>query len=538
LQPSPGGSGAWWAESGIALASCSRLRDDGVVTADMQTEDLDVVIVGAGISGIGAACHLRREGITASFAILEAREVIGGTWDIFRYPGIRSDSDMYTLGYSFRPWASRRAIAEGPLIRDYVRDTAREHEVDRHIRFGHRVRRADWSEAAARWTVEAERADGSVARFRCRFLLGCTGYYDYAHGHEPAIPGLETFAGSVLHPQRWPADFTGEGRRIVVIGSGATAVTLVPALAETARHVTMLQRSPTYVLSLPADDAFAAVAQRLLPARAAHALTRWKNVALALAIYGICQRWPRFARAQLRRGVVAALGPQFEVDRHFNPCYRPWDQRLCIVPDGDLFAALRAGRASVVTDRIRRLVRDGIELESGAVLPADAIVMATGLKLLALGGIELSVDGQRVDPGGRLAYRGVMLEGVPNLVFCFGYTNASWTLRADLVARFATRLIRRMRRRGYASVRPKRTQRAGASQPLLSLTSGYVRRGADVLPHQGERSPWRLHQNHLREWWNLRLGRLGSDALEFRRVPAVEQDDASRSASTPAARTT
>jgi len=283
----------------------------------------------------------------------------------------------------------------------------------------------------------------------------------------------------------------------------------------------MLQRSPTYVLSLPADDVFAAFVQRVLPARAAHALTRWKNVTLALGIYGICQRWPRLARAVLRRGVVSALGPDFEVDKHFKPSYEPWDQRLCIVPDGDLFAALRSGRASVVTDRIRRVVHDGIELESGTALPADAIVMATGLKLLALGGIELSVDGARLDAAGRLAYRGVMLEGVPNLVFCFGYTNASWTLRADLVASFAIRLMRHMQRRRYASCRPRRVQSTGASQPLLGLTSGYVRRGVDLLPHQGEHSPWRLHQHHLREWCNLRLGRLEGDALEFRASPTA-----------------
>jgi cation diffusion facilitator CzcD-associated flavoprotein CzcO len=499
--------------------------DDGVVPEDMQTpaEELDVLIVGAGLSGVGAACHLSREASRPSFAILESRQSIGGTWDLFRYPGIRSDSDMYTLGYSFRPWASGQAIAGGSLIRDYVRDTAREYGVERHIRFGHTVRRADWSERAARWAVEIDRADGASVTFVCRFLFVCAGYYDYARGHEPVLPGLAEFAGPLLHPQHWPTNFDAAGKRIVVIGSGATAVTLVPALAETAAHVTMLQRSPTYVLSLPAHDGLAAGLQRVLPMQAAHAITRWKNIALALTIYSFCQRAPRLARAWFRRQAVRALGRDYAVDTHFKPRYEPWDQRLCIVPDADLFVALKSGRASVVTDRIRTLDREGIALESGAHLPADAIVVATGLKLRALGGIELNVDGTRIDAAGRLTYRGLMLEGVPNLAFCLGYTNASWTLRADLVARFVCRLLRHMRRHRLVSCRPHRGARPIAQRPLLNLSAGYVRRAADVLPQQGDRSPWRLHQQHLLEWCNLRLGRLARDALEFRAAgaPAV-----------------
>jgi cation diffusion facilitator CzcD-associated flavoprotein CzcO len=483
----------------------------------MQTagEILDVLIVGAGLSGIGAACHLSRQAHRPSFAILESRQSIGGTWDLFRYPGIRSDSDMYTLGYSFRPWASGQAIAGGSLIRDYLCGTAREYGVDRQIRFGHTVRRAGWSEREARWTVEVERTDGTTSTLVARFLFVCAGYYDYARGHEPALPGLDAFAGRVIHPQRWPADFDGAGKRIVVIGSGATAVTLVPALAESAAHVTMLQRSPTYLLSLPAHDALAAAMQRLLPMRAAHAITRWKNVALALSIYSFCQRAPRLARAWFRRQAVRELGRDYAVDTHFKPRYEPWDQRLCIVPDADLFAALKSGRASVVTDRIRAIERNGVALESGAHLPADAIVMATGLKLRALGGIELSVDGSRVEAAGRLTYRGLMLEGVPNLAFCVGYTNASWTLRADLVARFVCRLLRHMRRQRLVSCRPRRGACAIAQRPLLNLSAGYVQRAAEVLPQQGDRSPWRLHQQHVREWFNLRLGRLTTDALEF-----------------------
>jgi cation diffusion facilitator CzcD-associated flavoprotein CzcO len=482
------------------------------------TQELDVLIVGAGLSGIGAACHLSREAVRPSFAILESRQSIGGTWDLFRYPGIRSDSDMYTLGYSFRPWSGGQAIAAGPLIRDYVRETAREYGVERHIRFGCTVRHADWSERDARWTVEVERSDGSVTRCSARFLFVCAGYYDYARGYEPELPGLAAFTGPVIHPQHWPEDFDAAGRRIVVIGSGATAVTLVPALARTAAHVTMLQRSPTYVLSLPARDALAAALQRLLPARAAHEITRWKNVALASLIYSFCQRAPRLARAWFRRQAVRELGPDYAVDTHFKPRYEPWDQRLCIVPDADLFAALRSGRASIVTDRIRALDHDGIALESGAHLAADAIVMATGLRLRALGGIELSIDGSRVEVAGRLTYRGLMLDGVPNLAFCIGYTNASWTLRADLVARFVCRLLRHMRRRSLGSCRPRHGPGEIAQRPLLNLSAGYVQRAADVLPQQGDRSPWRLHQQHVREWLSLRLGRFDPGGLEFRAI--------------------
>ena len=489
----------------------------------MQTgcEELEVLIVGAGLSGIGAACHLVRESAAKSFAILESRGASGGTWDLFRYPGIRSDSDMYTLGYSFRPWTSGQAIAAGDTILEYVRATAREHGIDRQIRFGHTVRRARWSERQARWTVEAERADGAVATFVCRFLFVCTGYYDYARGHEPEIPGARDFRGPLIHPQHWPGDFDCAGKRVVVIGSGATAVTLVPALAQTAAHVTMLQRSPTYVLSLPGRDRLAETLQRLLPMRAAHAITRWKNMALTMAIYSFCQRTPRLARAWFRRGVVRAMGPDYAVDTHFKPRYEPWDQRLCLVPDADLFAALRSGRAAVVTDRIRSIEADGIALESGARLPADAIVTATGLRLLALGGIEITVDGARLETAGRMAYRGMMLDGVPNLAFCIGYTNASWTLRADLVARFVCRLLRYMRRHDFASCRPRRDARAAAGGPLLNLNSGYIQRAAGALPQQGDREPWRLHQQHVREWLSLRLGRLGSGALDFRSTDAA-----------------
>jgi monooxygenase len=489
----------------------------------MQTgcEELEVLIVGAGLSGIGAACHLVRDSAARSFAILESRGSSGGTWDLFRYPGVRSDSDMYTLGYSFRPWTGGQAIAAGHTILEYVRDTAREHGIDRHIRFGHTVRRASWSARQARWTVEAERDDGAVTSFICRFLFVCTGYYDYARGYEPELPGAGDFRGPIIHPQHWPEAFDCSGKRVVVIGSGATAVTLVPALAQTAAHVTMLQRSPTYVFSLPARDRFAEMLQRVLPMRAAHALTRWKNIALAMSIYSFCQRTPRLARAWLRRGVVRAMGLEYAVDTHFKPRYEPWDQRLCLVPDADLFVALRSGRAAVVTDRIRSIESDGMALESGARLPADAIVTATGLQLRALGGIELTVDGARIETAGRMTYRGMMLDGVPNLAFCLGYTNSSWTLRADLVARFVCRLLRYMRRREFASCRPRRDQSAAAGTPLLSLNSGYVQRAAGVLPQQGDREPWRLHQQHVREWLSLRLGRLGGAALEFRSAHAL-----------------
>lgn len=479
-----------------------------------------MLIVGAGLSGIGAACQLERRCPGKSYAVLEAREATGGTWDLFRYPGIRSDSDMFTLGYSFRPWAEPVALADGPSIRRYIRETAAEHGVDRRIRLRHRVVRAEWSRADARWTVQAERTDtGERVELTCGFLYCCTGYYRYDRGHTPRFEGTERFRGQVVHPQHWPEGLDYEGKRIVVIGSGATAVTLVPALAERAGHVTMLQRSPTYVVSLPALDPLARLARRRLPARAAWGAVRWKNVLLAMLSFNVSRRWPRFARRMIRRGVERQLPPGYDVDTHFEPRYDPWDQRLCLVPDGDLFAAIRAGRASVVTDTVERFTERGLRLGSGAELEADVIVTATGLELLALGGIELVVDSRPVDIPASVAYKGMMLCGVPNMALALGYTNASWTLKADLVAEHVCRLLRHMDERGYAIATPQPPGPDVALEPFIDLKAGYVLRALERLPRQGARRPWRLHQNYVRDLRLLRHGPV-DDALLLEPAPA------------------
>ncbi|MFC1413485.1 flavin-containing monooxygenase [Streptacidiphilus sp. N1-12] len=485
---------------------------------------VDVLIVGAGLSGIGAASHLRRECPDKTFTLLESRGAVGGTWDLFRYPGVRSDSDMFTLGYSFRPWTDAKAIADGESIRSYVVDTARENGIDAHIRFHHRVVRAEWSSATARWTVTAVRTDPDCGEtetvvLTCSFLQVCSGYYRYDQGYSPEFAGAEDFAGRIVHPQHWPADLDHADQRVVVIGSGATAVTLVPSMARTAAHVTMLQRSPSYVAALPGKDALADRLRRRLPAGTAYRVIRWKNVLFSMATYQLSRRRPGLMKSILRKGAAAALPDGYDVDTHFAPAYNPWDQRLCVVPDGDLFAAIRDGRADVVTDRIERFTATGIRLESGAELPADIIVTATGLNLLAIGGMALSVDGSEVTLSETLAYKGMMLSGVPNFSLTVGYTNASWTLKADLVAQYVCRLLRHMDAGGYQSVTPVAPVLDSPEQlaPLIDLESGYVQRSVGLLPRQGPSAPWRLHQNYLRD---LRLMRRGpvTDAVRFGRA--------------------
>jgi monooxygenase len=481
-------------------------------------EHVDVLIVGAGLSGVGAAAHLQDECPGTTWAILEAREAIGGTWDLFRYPGVRSDSDMFTLGYAFRPWTDTTAIAEGAAIRDYIRETAGERGIDAAVRFGHRVVAAEWSTATARWTVTVEARGRRTMQLTCGFLFFCAGYYRYDRGHEPVLPGAEQFAGRVVHPQSWPDDLDCTGRRVVVVGSGATAVTLVPALAQTAAHVTMLQRSPSYVLSLPARDPLAARLFARLPARLAAPVVRAKNVALTTLVYRLSRRFPTWMRQRLLDGVRAQLPAGFAVDEHFSPAYDPWDQRLCIVPDGDLFRSVRAGRASVVTDRIATLTRHGVALESGTEVPADIVVTATGLSLQMLGGATLRVDSHEVDLARTVAYRGAMLSGVPNLALTLGYTSASWTLRADLVATYVCRLLRYLRAHGQAVVTPVDPPTTGLA-PLIGLRSGYVRRAAALLPRQGSDGPWRLRQSYPRELLTLRHGRIDDGHLRFAPAP-------------------
>ena len=488
----------------------------------MPAEHFDVVIIGAGLSGIGAGYRVQTRCPGASYAILEARSEIGGTWDLFRYPGVRSDSDMFTLGYPFRPWKEAEAIAGGPAILNYVRETARECGIDGHIRFQQRVRSACWSSRDARWLLDVQSgSNGETVQYSCSFLYGCTGYYRYDSGYAPAFPGAGDFRGRLIHPQHWPPDLDYAGKQVVVIGSGATAVTLVPAMCDRAAHVTMLQRSPTYILTLPTRDHLANGLRRLLPARAAHFLARWKNILVSLGIYQVCRRAPEFARRVFRAAAAKSLPQGYAVDTHFNPRYEPWDQRLCLVPDSDLFKVISAGRASVVTGEIDTLMEHGLRLKSGQEFAANIIVSATGLEMLALGGVRLDVDGTAVDPGRSFVYKGVMLSNVPNFAFCVGYTNASWTLRADLSSLFVCRVLKHMARRGYRMCTPRCDPASMEAQPLLGLNSGYVLRATAALPKQGPQQPWRIRQNYILDMLTMKVARLEDGVLKFEaRTPA------------------
>ena len=487
------------------------------MTADgPPSEHLDVLIVGAGLSGIGAAHHLQEAFPARSYAIFEAREELGGTWDLFRYPGIRSDSDMHTLGYRFRPWTRTKTISDGGSILEYVRETAREGGIERRIRYGHRVVRAEWSSEDSLWTIEAERGDGGEpVVVTASYLWVCSGYYRYDEGYTPEFAGRERFRGEVVHPQHWPEDLDYAGKRVVVIGSGATAVTLVPAMAESAAQVTMLQRSPTYIASLPAEDPLAAALRRFLPDRFVYPAVRWKNVLVQTLFYQLSRRRPEVVKRFVRKGVEAALPPGYDVDTHFKPRYDPWDQRMCLVPNGDLFRALREGSASVVTDTIASFDETGIELDSGARLEADVIVTATGLNLLFLGGMELVVDGRPVELPKTMTYKGMMLSGVPNCAFTVGYTNASWTLKADLTSEYVCRLLAHMDAHGYDKSVPEVTDPSVEEAPLLDFTSGYVLRSLDQFPKQGSKAPWKLRQNYVLDRRAIRNGPLEDGAMRF-----------------------
>ncbi len=492
---------------------------DVTATAEVP-EHIDVLVIGAGLSGIGAAYHLQARCPTRRYVVLEGRAAMGGTWDLFRYPGVRSDSDMHTLGYGFRPWQDPKAIADGPAIKQYIEETAAAYGIDRKIRFEHRVTRAEWSTEDARWIVDADVGpERKPARLTCDFLYGCTGYYNYEQGYSPTWPGMERFAGRVVHPQQWPDDLDYAGKRVVVIGSGATAVTLVPAMAGQAAHVTMLQRSPSYIVARPTEDGIANWLHARMPAKAAHAITRWKNVLYGQFFYRLARRRPALVKKVIASGVRQALGPDYDVGAHFTPRYDPWDERVCVAPDADLFAALRSGRAAVVTDHIETFDEAGVTLRSGARLDADVVVTATGLDLKLFHGMSLVVDGAPVDFSKTTAYKGMMYSGVPNLASAFGYTNASWTLKCDLVAEYVCRLLNHMERRGYVECVPRMRPDETSREPVLDFTSGYVQRALESLPQQGARAPWRLHQSYARDLVAFRFGSVEDGAMAFRPAP-------------------
>ncbi|MFP5431234.1 MAG: flavin-containing monooxygenase [Gammaproteobacteria bacterium] len=481
----------------------------------MSIEHFDVLIVGAGLSGIGAAVHLTKECPGKTYAILESRNAIGGTWDLFRYPGIRSDSDMFTLGYNFKPWTNPKAIADGHSIREYIRETSREHGVDKHIRFGHKILKSSWSSDDAVWTVDVERADtGKTVQYTCNFLFMCTGYYKYDAGYTPHFEGRDRFKGQIIHPQHWPENLDYSGKKVVIIGSGATAVTLLPAMADKAAHVTMLQRSPTYVVSIPEKDPIANSMRRFLPEKLVYRVTRAKNVSLTLGFFNLAKKRPKPIRRLLLAQVRAQVGKDFDM-KHFTPSYNPWDERLCAVPNGDLFKVLRKGQGSVVTDHIETFTETGIQLKSGQHLDADIIITATGLDLQILGGMQVLMDGQPIDMTQRLNYKGIMFEGLPNIAMIFGYTNASWTLKADISSEYVCRLLNTMDKKGMRQCTPRNTDPSVVPESFVDMRSGYIQRALAKLPKQGNKAPWKVYMNYFLDLPMLRYSPIEDGSMEL-----------------------
>ena len=476
-------------------------------------EEYDVIIVGAGLSGIGAACHLQMKCPDHNYIILEARDCIGGTWDLFKYPGIRSDSDMYTLGYSFKPWVSDDAIADGPAILKYIKATADEYEVTEKIKFNKKVSSAAWSSEENKWTIDVQDAEAEK-QYKCQFIIMCAGYYAYDSGYTPDFEGIDKYSGDLIHPQQWPEDYDYADKEVVVIGSGATAVTLVPELAKEAKSVTMLQRSPTYIMTVPQQDPIANKLRKILPAKMAYNLSRWKNISMGIFFYNLCQKWPAVMKKKLIEGVKNELGEEIFTDKDFTPDYNPWDQRLCAVPDSDLFLSIKAGTSKVVTDHIDQFTSDGIQLKSGDHLPADLIITATGLRMQFIGGMKIIIDQKEVNIPSLFTYRGMMFSGVPNLASMFGYTNASWTLKCDLSCSFVCRILNSMSKKNQQSVTAIPPADIKETQ-LIDLASGYVSRAAHELPKQGDKRPWRLFQNYIKDIFNLKYSSLNDGSLNF-----------------------
>jgi len=503
-------------------------------THDAPTNEyFDVLIIGAGLSGIGAAIHLQKDSPNKSYAILEGREAIGGTWDLFRYPGVRSDSDMYTLGYNFKPWTSPKGIADGKDIREYICDAAREHDIEKNIRFGHKVLTSSWSSETARWTIEIQlTATGEIRHYECNFVLCCTGYYNYDQGYEPVFSGSENFKGDIIHPQKWDENYDYSGKKVVVIGSGATAVTLVPAMTDKAEHVTMLQRSPSYVMALPQDDPMVNGLRKVLPETWVYRIIRTRNIAFSALMYKYCKSFPNSSRRLLQKLVKKEVGENFDM-KHFTPNYNPWDERLCAVPDGDMFKVLKEGKASVVTDHIDHFTETGIKLKSGEELQADIIITATGLDVQLFGKMQLIVDGKPFVANEKMVYRGVLLEDLPNAGMVFGYTNASWTLKADLITEWMCRLLNHMDATGKQIVMPHNFDAAVEQRPFLDMQSGYVQRAMEKAPLQGSKLPWKLYQNYALDLATLRFGKVNDETLVFSNPEVVKTQVSQGNNSTP-----
>ncbi|MFT5837717.1 MAG: monooxygenase [Flavobacteriales bacterium] len=483
--------------------------------------EVDVLIIGAGISGIGAAYHLQKHCPNKSYAIIETRNAVGGTWDLFRYPGIRSDSDMFTFGFNFKPWRSPKAISPGADIKNYISEAASENGINKHILFEHKVVSTNWDSSDGKWHTEIHNIKtGECCQYISRFFFSCAGYYNYEHAYTPDFKSIESFTGDVIHPQFWPQNLDYTGKQVIIIGSGATAVTLVPAMADTAGHVTMLQRSPTYIASKPGQDAFANVMRRYLPSKLAYSLSRWRKILLGMFMYSLARRRPNTVKKVIRDGIIDVLGKDYPVDKHFKPNYQPWDQRACLVPDGDLFTAIKNGTASVITDQIDTFTTSGIKLQSGEELAADIIVTATGLEFSVLGSYQLSVDNQPFDVSASYCYKGMMLSGLPNFAFSMGYTNASWTLKSDLVGQYVCRLINHMDKHQHHYCQPILPINTIESEPFISFTSGYITRALDKMPKQGRKKPWKLYQNYILDRMSLSYSSVVDDSIVFSSITA------------------